>query len=152
MKTYLAAIDFSAISSAVMECAARLATSAGARLVILHVVELPPLREPGSDVVVHSATMDAPDLERIKERLEEIAEPLRGKGLRVETRVAVGIPADEILSAAKSEATSLLIMGSRGHGVVVQLFAGSVVTAILHKAEIPVTVVPVHGHREHQCT
>lgn len=144
-KTYLAAIDFSAISSKVVECAARLATPAGARLVILHVVELPPLREPGSDVVVHSVTMDAPDLERIKEQLGEIAEPLRRKGLSMETRVSVGVPADEILSAAKSEDASLLIMGSRGHGVILQVFAGSVVTAVLHKAEIPVTVVPVHA-------
>ena len=144
MKTYLAAIDFSAISMKVVECAVQIATAAGARLEILHVVELPPLREPGSEVVRHFATINPPNLEQIREQLEEIAAPLRKNGLDVNTIVSVGVPLEEILKQAKSQEVSILILGSHGHGRVLQVFAGSLVTAVLQKAEVPVMVIPAH--------
>jgi len=146
MRTCLAAIDFSAISPKVIECAAQLATATAARLEILHVIELPPLREPGSSFIVHSAMMDPLELKSIEGRLEQIAEPLRKKGLSVETMVTVGVPSDEILKEATSQDAAMLILGSHGHGALLQLFAGSVVTAVLRQAEIPVTVVPIHGN------
>lgn len=144
MKTYLAAIDFSEISAKVVECAIQMVTATAGRLEILHVVELPPLREPGSEVVVNSMTMNAPNLERIREQLEQIAAPLRKKGLDVNTVVSVGVPLDEILKEAKSKDASILILGSHGHGRILQAFAGSVVTAVLQRAEVPVMVVPIH--------
>jgi nucleotide-binding universal stress UspA family protein len=39
----------------------------------------------------------------------------------------------------------MIVLGSHGHGAVYQLFAGSIVTAVLHKARVPVTVIPVHA-------
>lgn len=144
MKTFLAAFDFSATSPKVAGFAANMATAAHGKLVILHVLEMPPLRERGSDLVVHSNTMDPPDLNQIKERLDRLAEPLRTNGLIVETIVAIGKASEEILKLAKSTDAMMIILGSRGHGVISQAFVGSVVTSVLSKAEIPVTVVPAH--------
>jgi nucleotide-binding universal stress UspA family protein len=39
----------------------------------------------------------------------------------------------------------MIVLGSHGHGAVYHLFSGSVVTAVLHQSEIPVTVIPVHS-------
>jgi nucleotide-binding universal stress UspA family protein len=39
----------------------------------------------------------------------------------------------------------MIILGSHGHGAVYQLFSGSVVTSVLHKSRVPVTVIPVHA-------
>ena len=148
MKTYLTAIDFSAITPRVVEAASELATARGSKLIILHVAEIPPLRVPvgyAMDVVTPPAPMEPPDLTPIKERLEQIAAPLRAKGLSVETIAIIGVAPDEILAQAKATHASMLILGSHGHGALYQCFGGSVVTAVLHKAEIPVAVIPFHG-------
>ena len=148
MKTYLAAIDFSSITPRIVEAASELATASGSKLIILHVAEIPPLRVPvgyAMDVVTPPSPMEPPDLTPIKERLEQIASPLRAKGLNVETLALIGVAPDEILTQAMATDASMLILGSHGHGALYQCFAGSVVTAVLHKAEIPVVVIPVHG-------
>ena len=145
MKTYLTAIELSSISPKVVEYAAQMATQSDSRLVILHVVELAPMRDPGSDIVTHSMSMESPDLKDIKSQLEQVATPLRDNGLDVETVVRVGIPADEILKQAKAIGAIMVILGSHGHGVILQAILGSVVTEVLHHSDIPVTVVPIHA-------
>ncbi len=145
MKTYLTAIELSSISPKVVEYAAQMATQTNSKLVILHVVELAPLREPGSDIVIHSMSMESPDLKDISAQLDQVAKPLRVRGLNVETVVRVGIPADEIMKQAKAIDAIMVILGSHGHGVILQAILGSVVTEILHHSDIPVTVVPIHA-------
>lgn len=148
MKTYLAAIDFSPITEKVIEEAVQLATATGAKLVILHVAEVPPLQVPvgyGMDVVTPPSPMEPPDLSPLKARLEQIAEPIRDKGMTIETVATISmLPADEILIQAKRIKASMLVLGSHGHGALFQCFGGSVVTSVLKKAAIPVMVIPVH--------
>ena len=145
MKTYLTAIELSSISPKVVEYAAQMATQSDSRLVILHVVELAPIRDPESDIVTHSMSMESQDLKDIKSQLEQVATPLRDNGLDVETVVRVGIPADEIMKQAKAIDAIMVILGSHGHGVILQAILGSVVTEVLHHSDIPVTVVPIHA-------
>lgn len=148
MKTLLTAIDFSPITERVLDEASELAIATGSRLVILHVVEPAAAYVPvgaAMDVITAPMPVDPPDLNVVKERLEQLAAPLRAKGLTVETIATVSLPVDEILDQSKATGAFMLILGSHGHGAVFQLFSGSVVTSVLHKAEIPVTVIPVHG-------
>jgi nucleotide-binding universal stress UspA family protein len=149
MNTCLAAVDFSGITTDVTRFAVLIAGAMKARLTLLHVVELPPLREPGSDVVIHSATVDPPDLNHVRKQLEQIAEPLRANGLRVDTVVAVGNPSAEILRLAQSSKACMILLGSRGHGIISQTLFGSVVTSVLKKSPVPVTVVPIHAKQVH---
>ena len=53
--------------------------------------------------------------------------------------------ADMVLDQAKSSATDLILMGSRGEGLLVGLLFGSVVQEIIRKARIPVFLVPTEG-------
>jgi nucleotide-binding universal stress UspA family protein len=148
MKTLLIAIDFSPISQKVVDGAAELASSMNARLVILNVVEPIAAYVPvgaAMDVITAPIPMEPADLNLVKKRLDDFAAPLRTKGLTVETTAAVSLPVDEILDQASSTQASMIILGSHGHGAVYQLFSGSVVTSLLHKARIPVTVIPVHA-------
>jgi nucleotide-binding universal stress UspA family protein len=55
----------------------------------------------------------------------------------------MGLPADEILAAAKERDAGLVMMGSHGHGALYHLFTGSVVTGVLKKTDRPVMVVPL---------
>ena len=147
MKTLLTAIDFSPISQKVVDGAAELAAAMNAKLVILNVVEPIAAYVPvgaAMDVITAPIPMESADLNLVKERLEKFAAPLRAKGLSVETTAVVALPVDEILDQASSTQASMIILGSHGHGAVYQLFSGSVVTSVLHKSRIPVTVIPVH--------
>ena len=148
MKTLLTAIDFSPISQKVVDGAAELAATMNARLVILNVIEPVAAYVPvgaAMDVITAPIPMEPADLNLVKERLEQFAIPLRAKGLSVETTAVVSLPVDEILDQASSTQASMIILGSHGHGAVYQLFSGSVVTSVLHKSSIPVTVIPVHA-------
>lgn len=148
MKTILAAIDLSPITPQVVEGAARLASDLGAKLIILAVLEPVAAYVPvgaAMDVITAPMPMEPPDVEGLKVRLESIAAPLRASGLTVDTITAVALPQDEILEQAKTTGADMLVLGSHGHGALYHLFSGSVVTSVLHKATIPVTVIPVHG-------
>jgi nucleotide-binding universal stress UspA family protein len=116
--------------------------------VILNVVEPIAAYVPvgaAMDVITAPIPMEPADLNLVKERLEKFAEPLRTKGLSVETTAVVALAVNEILDQASSTDASMIILGSHGHGAVYQLFSGSVVTSVLHKSRIPVTVIPVHA-------
>lgn len=148
MKTLLTAIDLSPITPKVLEGAGSLAAALGAKLVILHVTEPIAAYVPvgaAMDVITAPMPMEPPDLGVLKQRLEELAQPVRAKGVTVETQAVVSLPVDEILDQAVKVGADLIVLGSHGHGALYHLFSGSVVTAVLQKSTIPVTVIPVHG-------
>ena len=60
-------------------------------------------------------SMESPDLKDISAQLDQVAKPLRVRGLNVETVVRVGIPADEIMKQAKAIDAIMVILGSHGH-------------------------------------
>ena len=148
MKTILTAIDFSPISQKVVNGAGQLAAAMGARLVILNVAEPIAAYVPvgaAMDVITAPMPMEPADLNAVKERLNQFAAPLLSKGLNVETVALVSLPVDGILDQATALQAAMIVLGSHGHGAVYQLFSGSVVTSVLHKARIPVTIIPVHA-------
>ncbi len=148
MKTLLAAIDLSPITPRVLEGAGDLASSLGAKLIILHVAEPAAAYVPvgaAMDVITSPVPVEPPDMNALKERLEQLASLLRAKGITVETSASVALPAEEILEQAEKSNASMIVLGSHGHGALYHLFSGSVVTSVLHKSKIPVTVIPVHG-------
>ena len=148
MKTLLAAIDLSPITPRVLEGAGDLASSLGAKLIILHVAEPAAAYVPvgaAMDVITAPVPVEPPDMNALKERLEQLASLLRAKGITVETSASVALPAEESLEQAEKSNASMIVLGSHGHGALYHLFSGSVVTSVLHKSKIPVTVIPVHG-------
>lgn len=58
----------------------------------------------------------------------------------VTVRVATGIPADELLSAAAN--AGMIVVGSRGTGGFARLPLGSVATQLAHHAHCPVVIIP----------
>lgn len=66
---------------------------------------------------------------------------------QVEEQIRSGLPADEIVAAARELAADLIVMGSRGWGEVRAVLLGSVSERVLHLAHCPVLIVPP-GERE----
>jgi nucleotide-binding universal stress UspA family protein len=89
------------------------------------------------------------DLDRIKQA-QEVAQVETDKVLKkaggaskpasVTVRAVTGVPADQLLNAAKD--ADMLVIGSRGADGFKHLLLGSVSTHITHHAHCPVIVIP----------
>ena len=148
MKTLLVSIDFSPISQKVVDKAGELAAGLDAKIILFNVMEPVAAYVPvgaAMDVITAPIPVEPPDLDLVREQLEKFAKPLRERPLSIESLVVEGLPAEEILRKARENGASMIVLGSHGHGAVYHLFSGSVVTAVLHQSEIPVTVIPIHS-------
>lgn len=74
-------------------------------------------------------------------RLAQITNALERKGIKVETRVARGIPHQEIIKTAHNRSIDLIAMGKTGVTPWRKMLVGSTTTAVLREAEVPVLTV-----------
>jgi nucleotide-binding universal stress UspA family protein len=73
--------------------------------------------------------------------LDAHAAPLRAAGLTVSVSVtASGVPADELLAAARAEGADLVVVGSRSHNFLYEIFLGSVAKEVIRKSDMPVLI------------
>ncbi len=73
--------------------------------------------------------------------LAGVADQMKAKGLTVTTHLALGNPPTEILKAAENEECDLIAMTTHGHRFLGDLFFGSTISQVRHKAQIPVLLV-----------
>jgi nucleotide-binding universal stress UspA family protein len=136
----LVPIDFSAHAEAVLEWAAHLAGQHGSRLSLLHVYHLPVEFQQ-----LEGAYLPADFWSHVKaeaeQTLERYGEPLRRRGLRVETLVREGYPATVIEEEALSLQADLIVIGTRGHSGLKHLLLGSIAERVVEKAPCPVLTV-----------
>lgn len=79
----------------------------------------------------------------VEHELEKWAEPLTEAGLRVVPIAQRDIqPVDGLLGAATARHADLLVVGARGVGGFTGLRAGGVALKVLHRAGLPVVLVP----------
>jgi nucleotide-binding universal stress UspA family protein len=138
-KRALVPLDGSAAAETIIPFILEIAGPLDMAVVLLRVVQpAPPVVIEGSrHVEVEDAEARRIDAE---EYLAPIAAELRGKGVRVETRVRRGAPVEEILAAAKEIGADLIAMSTHGRSGLGRLLFGSVAEAVLRHAEIPVLV------------
>ena len=73
--------------------------------------------------------------------LEETATWLRGEGLTVSVKLALGDPPTEILRTAREEHCDLIAMTTHGHRLIGDLLLGSTIHKVRHQATMPVLLV-----------
>lgn len=73
--------------------------------------------------------------------LDNSAEMLRTRGLKVDTYLALGDPAEGILKAAQDRQCDLIAMTAHGHRLLGDLLFGSTINEVRHKAQVPVLLV-----------
>lgn len=135
-------IDFSDASRAAMEVAADLARRGGANLVLLHAYPIPGYTFPDGSVVA-SPRMMQELADQARKHLEEWrleAEKLVGAP-RVRCETAIGEPAAEILSFARSSGADLLVLGTHGRTGLEHALMGSIAERVVRRAHCPVLTV-----------
>jgi nucleotide-binding universal stress UspA family protein len=139
LRRILVPLDGSELAAAALAPAAALATLAGARLTLLDVVG-PAIPELRAYEIAQLPEGDEALAEQSRIYLTRQADALREQGLEVETRVAFGSPAAQIVAAA-SEGADLIAMATHARGGLDRLVVGSVADDVLHTAPVPLLLV-----------
>jgi nucleotide-binding universal stress UspA family protein len=141
----LVPLDGSAWAEAALPHAAALARNFGCGIQLLTVVAPP--RIPYSDMTPTLDMLEAGEAQskanqtHAHEYLGEAAERLRRDGLRAETAVLEGPPADAILRQAHAIGARLILMATHGRSGLARLLLGSVALEVVHRTLLPVLLV-----------
>jgi len=133
--TILHPTDFSEHSEFALRLAGALARDYGARLIVLHVFEPPPL--------VYGEVMLPPPLEDLRsaaqQQLDQLSVP--DVNVRVQRRLEQGDSVLEILHVAREAVADLIVMGTHGRTGLKRLLMGSVAERVTRQAPCPVLTV-----------
>ena len=138
IKRILFATDFSRWARRAEDYACALACSWKASLTVLSVAEFPPGLNP--DYVVNQQYL-ADLLKHASAQLADLKGRAERRGIEVTTRVATGIPSEEVISAAQAEDSDLLVVGTRGKTGLAHILLGSTAERVIRGASCPVLAV-----------
>jgi nucleotide-binding universal stress UspA family protein len=136
-RNILVAVDGSPTSTAALEEAIDLARSDGARLVLISVGVPLRFRFSGPTYVPYP---NEHDLEAAAWEIVRRAEATVPADVPVTSIVRVGPPAATIVARAEEGGHDLVVMGSRGHGVLGSILLGSVSRDVIARSPVPVLV------------
>jgi nucleotide-binding universal stress UspA family protein len=142
MKTLLVPVDFSPVTAAVIEQAARLAEAFSAALLLLYVAAPDPDfvgYETGPPNVREQVAHEMRDDHR---RLQEQSSQLRARGIDATALQVQGATVETILHEAERLKADVIVLGSHGHGAVHRALLGSVSEGIVHRTNCPVLILP----------
>ena len=148
MKTILVPIDFSDVTTPVVDTARNFAAALESRLVLLNVAE------PEPDFVGFEAgpptvrVAVARDFKVERQHLDEIKTKCAASGTEVMALHIQGPIVDKILHEAGEQQADLIVMGSHGHGALYDLLVGSVTHGVIKGASCPVVVVPAPARKD----
>ncbi len=133
----LVAVDESKQAGWAVDLAARLALAHKSRLILLHVVFIPPLQP-------EAAFVEPIDREEYFRQAGELLEQVKAQipgVVQVETVLREGDAANEICKAAQTIGADLIVMGTHGRGAIGRMLLGSVANGIVRKSACPVLTV-----------
>jgi len=142
-KNVLLATDFSEDADGALRGAVDLLGpwTEGARVTLLHSLEIPVDWTFLVGVEVPPPALREEMDRQIRAKLEERAATLRAAGFEVETRQALGDPAEAIVGAAEELHTDLIVLGTHGQGALERVFLGSTAVRTVQHAPCPVFAV-----------
>jgi nucleotide-binding universal stress UspA family protein len=138
----LVPIDGSEPSSQAIEMALRMITmSPGARLTVLYVIDKLVLAELARFGKTPDHNVETELAEQGRRYVELAREKASAAGITADCEVRKGDPFEEIIAAATSMKTDLIVMGHTGRRGTTRVLLGSVTERVLDYAPCPVLVV-----------
>ena len=139
----LVAIDFSPITEQVLLKTKEIALKANAKVWITHVVA------PDPDFIGYEV---GPQTERdfiarkFHEKhiaIQELAKKMKNEGVQVTPLLLQGPTTETILEEADGIDADVIVVGSHGHGMMYNIFIGSISKEVLKHSKRPVLIIPV---------
>jgi universal stress protein A len=132
----LVAIENSKADDAILEHISRLARLTGAQLLLVHVADGFAARH-FKDLELRESDEIRDDRAYLGRRTEE----LKASGLVVESRLAMGDPATELIKIAGEEHVDLIAMSTHGHRFLSDVIHGTTVDKVRHTVRVPVLLL-----------
>jgi nucleotide-binding universal stress UspA family protein len=132
----LVAIENSEADRTILAHVARLAKLTGAELLLVHVADGWAARHFDDLKLRESEEMKAD-----REYLEGLRRDLTGQGFTVETRLARGDPATELIKAAADQHADLIAMSTHGHRFISDVLLGATADRVRHLVKVPVLLL-----------
>jgi nucleotide-binding universal stress UspA family protein len=149
-KTILVPHDFSSSANHACAVARDEAKTHGARVILVHVIDLPYQMAPESSMIA-AATEEPVSMKEYASRgaekhLDDIAARLAKDGIQPTKFIRFGRPHDEITKLAEEAKCDLIIMGTHGRTGLAHLLVGSVAERVVRTSKVPVLTVPMPDH------
>lgn len=132
----LVAIENSKADDAIMEHIAGLAKLTGAKLLLVHVAD--------GFAARHFEDLNLRESEEIREDRAYLArrcEELRAAGLQVDSQLAMGDPATQLIRIAGEAKVDLIAMSTHGHRLLGDIIHGTTVDRVRHIVCMPVLLL-----------
>jgi nucleotide-binding universal stress UspA family protein len=132
----LVAVEHSAADRTILEHVSELARLTGAALLLVHVADGWAARNFDQLKLRESEEMKAD-----RAYLERTADALRARGFTVETHLAMGDPATELIKVAEGRGVDLIAMSTHGHRFLSDLLHGATADRVRHLVKVPVLLL-----------
>ena len=132
----LVAIEHSKADEAILEHIVKLARMTGATLLLVHVADGWAARH-FEDLNLRESDEIRDDRAYLSRRCQELA----AEGLTVDSRLAMGDPATELIRIASEENVDLIAMSTHGHRFLSDIIHGTTVDRVRHIVRVPVLLL-----------
>ena len=132
----LVAVENSAADRTILEHVTRLARLTGAKLLLVHVADGWVARN-----FQQLNLRESEEIQRDRAYLQDLARTLGSQGFQVETELAMGNPADELVRVAASRDVDLIAMSTHGHRFLSDLLHGTTADKVRHLVKVPVLLL-----------
>jgi len=140
--------DGSTTAGEAVRQAAQLAQAFGAELHVVHAFQtVSPLATIGPDAGAAATALGLPEQVETHARdiLRRAADSAGAEGVRVETHLGTGDPAEALLETAERVGADLLVVGNKGMSGVRRFVLGSVPNKVSHHSHCSVLIVNTTG-------
>jgi nucleotide-binding universal stress UspA family protein len=138
-KRILVAIEHSAADNTILAHVSELARLTGAELLLVHVADGWAARNFDRLQLRESEEMQAD-----RAYLDALRADLAERGFTVQTKLALGDPATELIRAAEEQQVDLVAMSTHGHRFIADVLHGATADRVRHLVKVPVLLLRAH--------
>jgi nucleotide-binding universal stress UspA family protein len=132
----LVAIENSAADKTILTHVSELARLTGAQLLLVHVADGWAARN-----FDQLKLRESEEMKSDRSYLDQLRGDLESHGLTVETRLAMGDPATELIKVSKEQGVDLIAMSTHGHRFVKDILLGATADRVRHLVAVPVLLL-----------
>ena len=135
-KRILVAVENSSADRTIVTHASELAKLTGAELLLVHVADGWAARN-----FDQLKLRESEEMRTDRAYLEKIRTELLGRGFTVDTKLAMGDPATELIRTAEEQHVDLIAMSTHGHRFLSDLLHGATADKVRHLVKVPVLLL-----------
>ena len=132
----LVAVENSPADATILAHVSELARLTGAELLLVHVADGWAARN-----FDQLKLRESEEMKTDREYLEKVKAELQVRGFTVETRLAMGDPATELIKVSEEQGVDLIAMSTHGHRLIGDILLGATADRVRHLVKVPVLLL-----------